>query len=242
MRLALALVLLTACGDKETTFDNIVPGGGGGGTTGSRPDAPTSDGADASTTISGHVCLLLTNQQTLTSCATTGAGNLTVTLGTATAMTADDGAFTLTRPASTTGLNYLVTGTNLKTSLVPFSSTITSLPAINTADYEAMTVANNTANPGTTSGALFVQIKRGTSIVTGATVESQPAADAVVLYDGTTSATWTTTATSTYGVAWLSSISATSTTLTVTSNSTPTMFANIPLQNGAITYVFAEIP
>ena len=240
MRLALALVLLTACGDKETTFDNIVPGGGGGGTTGSRPDAPTSDGADASTTISGHVCLLLTNQQTLTSCATTGAGNLTVTLGTATATTADDGAFTLMRPASTTGLNYIVTGTDLKTSVVPFSSTVTSLPAINSAAYDLMAMQNNAANSG--SGVIMVQVKRGGAIVSGAIVDTQTTPDSPVLYDSGDPQAWNTDATHTYGVAWVPGVSGMSVTLTVTSNATPNMFTNIPLVAGAITYVFAEIP
>lgn len=242
MRLALALLLLTACSDKELTWNMIVPGGGGVGMNGS-PDAASADGGDGgSTTINGRVCLLLTNQQSLTSCAAAGAGGFTVTLGTNTAMTADDGAFTIMRPASTTGLDYNVTGTGLKTSVVPFSSTITTLPAIKTVDYDDMAMLNSAAND--TDGALFVQVKRMGTIVSGAIVASNPQPASIVLYDRATSAAWDASGggTGSFGVAWLPSIAATSTTVTVTSNAVDTPFANIPLQSNSITYAFAEIP
>src|SRR5215467_10509545 len=93
MRLFLALALLVAC--KQGAGDDypIGPGGTGPGGTGVKHD-PAGTVGDGGPTIDGKACLL-TDPRVLDSCASTGAGQLVVTLAGAMATTADDGSFTI---------------------------------------------------------------------------------------------------------------------------------------------------
>lgn len=242
MRLALALVLLTACGDKETTFDNIVPGGGGGGTGGMRADAPTGDSGDASTTITGRVCkVTMPPSLDAVSCASSGlAGVFTVTLDTQTVMSADDGSFTLMRPTTPTGQVFLVTGTGFEKSAVQYDATKSTflLPSIDSTTYGEMISATTSAN----GNALMARISRSGTAVAGVTVMTTPGPDnAQLFYDGSSVTSWNTDMTHGFGIAWAPSISASSATLVV--QGTPnTTFTGIPLYTNTITFVFAEIP
>jgi len=128
MRLGIGLLLITAaaCGDDGGnlpvggggndggfTFVDSNNGSGSGGSDGSvGPDgAVTPIDAPA---IDGRVCLL-TDARKLNQCASTGAGGLTVRLGTGVALTADDGSFTIAGQSGQ-GLVWQISGPNIVSS------------------------------------------------------------------------------------------------------------------------------
>jgi hypothetical protein len=235
---ALVVVSHLAACEKAPDPYPINPGGSGGTGTATMPDAPVFN--DASSTITGRVCLLLTTPQSLTGCAASTAGGITVTLGTESTTTADDGSFTLMRPASTTDLYWYVSASDLKTSVIKYGST-TTLPSITTNDYDEMVTALN-ATVSTGQGALMTRITRMGSAVSGATVAALPAGDSIPYYDEPGVPGWQTQQTGSYGVAWLPSLPTGSVQLTVTSNAMQKSFAGNLVVANAITFVVAEIP
>lgn len=251
-RLALFALLLAGCGEEAGEGFPINPGGGGGGSGGvTRTDAAV-DAGDAITMITGRVCVLAANLRTLSStgCASTGADNLTVTLGTASAVTAADGTFTLMPPADTAGLHWTVTdaasGADVVQSLVKLGTTFgsgsaTLLPAFDTAAYLQMVAANNASSD---DAGIVVRVTKAGAVVAGATVTTVPAAASEVYYDADTDGTWDIGAggTGVNGVAWIPSIAGTSAQLTVTSGTTQATVTGVQLAQGAITFVAAEIP
>src|SRR5215468_4128708 len=94
--LALA-VALVACKDPPVDDYPVLPGHGFGVPGGT---------ADA---IAGRVCLVMADPRALATCAETGAGNITVSLGGVTTTTAANGAFTLVPPAGS-NLVFTVSG------------------------------------------------------------------------------------------------------------------------------------
>lgn len=229
------LAPLGACGKQSSDGYPVNPGGGGGVGSEFTPDAPVGD--DGGTSINGRVCMVA--PPSVITCAATGAGNLTVTLGTATTTTADDGSFTLTRPAITTGLVWRVSGTAIRAAAMKYS-TATTIPAIDEDSYLTMLTATN-ATVGSNSGAVIARITRGGFAVAGAVVASQQA-DGQIYYDGPSITEWGLDATGAYGVAWVPSMLAGSATLTVTKDATQTMFAAQPVYADTVTFVLAEIP
>src|SRR5436853_6066762 len=95
---AIALVLaVAACGGMDG-FSDAYPtrpgtGGVGGVVNGHPPDArPPADGEGGTP---GKVCVISDLRRWTNGCATSGVAGLTVTMGTATAMTDDNGDFTI---------------------------------------------------------------------------------------------------------------------------------------------------
>jgi len=165
MKRLVLVALLAACSKELSDGFPINPGGGGSSTT-HVPDAPAASD-DGGTMINGHVCLLLATPQSLATCAGTGAGNFTVTLGSATAATADDGSFTILRPAVITDLVWFVSGTGLEKSAIKFGPT--TLPAIDTVGYQEMLQSTN-ATIGAGTGAIMMRVTRAGFAVSDATV------------------------------------------------------------------------
>jgi hypothetical protein len=212
-----------------------MPGGGGnGGTT--RFDAATDN--DSGTTVSGQVCLA-PDPRSPAVCSSTGAGDLSVTLGTASATTAIDGTFTMDRPAST-DVAWNVSGTGIVPSVMAYVEG-TKIPAIRTDIYDDMVVAMQ-ATVSSATGAIIVRLAKSSSLVSGAVVTSSPSPDSLVYYDGPSITEWDLDSTGPFGVAWISSIAPGTGTLSIDTGATPTNVADIPLVAGAITFVFAEIP
>ena len=232
------LALLAACGKPPTEGFPVEPGGGGMGSS-FVPDAPAASD-DGSTLISGRVCLLLAAPHSLATCAATGAGNLTVTLGSSMVATADDGSFTMMRPAVTTNLVWRVSGAGVVPSAIKFGS-VTTLPAIDEVSYDEMLVATQ-ATVALGTGAMMTRVSRAGFGVSGATVVAQPAPDSEIYYDGADALSWETDATGTFGVAWLPSIATGNAMLTITSGAMQTVVSGQPVFAGTITFVFAEIP
>src|SRR3569833_2494857 len=91
MRWLVAIVVLVGCKEGDGALYPINPGGGTNpGAGGAQVDASAPGDANLDV-IAGQVCLITDPRQPNT-CATTGAGNLTVTLDGHTATTASDGA------------------------------------------------------------------------------------------------------------------------------------------------------
>jgi hypothetical protein len=238
IRLAPALLLLVACKESDSMLP-VNPGGGGGGVgTSSEPDAATTNG-DAGLVITGRVCKL-SDPRTLTSCAATGAAGLTVALGSSSAVTADDGAFMLMRPASTTGLYYTVTGPGVVPSAIKYGTT-TTLPALATLIYEDMLVSTQ-AVVVTGQGAIIGRFTRAGAAVTNAIVIAQPQSDSDVYYDGASHTEWQTAGTGSFGVAWIPSEQVGTASLTVKTGAVQNTVAGVAVFGDTITYVLAEIP
>ena len=244
-RLAVVALVLAGCEGKQLEWYPIEPVAGGCAGGSKMPDAAI-DASDASSMISGRVCVLGANLRTVSTaaCATTGAENLTVLLGSSSATTTADGSFTLLRPATTTGVYWRVSGAGVVTSLVAFgakfgTAAMPMLPVFDTVAYEQMV----TDNQATSTQGVIVQVTKGSAVVSGATVAIAPTQDGSIYYDDATDATWdTVNGTGAFGVAWIPSVAGTSAQLTVTSNAMQTVFTGIPLLTGALTFLTAEIP
>lgn len=238
-RLAACALLLAAC-EKTDEMLPLQPGGGGGGAGSQfKPDAGITE-TDASAFISGRVCLLLANLQTPGTCAPE-AGEFTVRLGSAMAQTAADGSFTLMRPANTSGLTWLVSRGDAVTSAIKLGAT-TTLPVFDATAYQDMIATNNVSRIEG-YGAMIVRVRRAGAAVAGATVTVQPQPDpALILYDGQSDTVWETTATGTYGAAWIPSLPVGSATVMVTVDQTTTTTSGHPVFADALTFVFADIP
>jgi len=245
MRGVLVVALLAACGNEPSEGFPINPGGPGGTGSSFMPDAFVP--LDVSTTITGRVCLMLTDLQKLATCAPSGAGGFLVTLGTESTASADDGTFTIKRPTATNGLVWSVTSTTTtsvetKPSVIPFGTT-TTLPALALSEYEDMVVATN-ATVVIGSGALMVRITHAGGPVLNATVTTMPVPDSAagIFYDGPNDTSWQTTATGAFGVAWVPSITTGNASVTVHSGAVDTTFTGQPVFDGAVTFVFADLP
>src|SRR5690242_9334091 len=100
----LLLASLLALGACDTTGDFPVQPQG----------MPTGKGsASSGNIIIGRACVIV-DPRVLNQCVTTGAGNLVVSLGSATAMTADDGSFQIIRaPGAVVPTSFSVSGSNI---------------------------------------------------------------------------------------------------------------------------------
>ena len=244
MRLVTALLYGSVLGACSKTVDDyqVIPGQGGpnGGSNTIGVDAVT-DTVPGSQ-ISARVCLL-TDPRDLTSCAPTGAANLTVKLGTVMASTVDDGSFTIATPSGS-NLSWSITGAGIEASLVPYSTSL-SISAIASDAYTQLRTANGVLFVDQTA-AVFAHVVHAGAAVTGVTTTVSPSPTAgVIYYDGNSAQVWDQGATSTFGMIWVPEIDltggATAATLTVSSGGTPTGFPGVPLRNLTLTFVTIEI-
>ena len=233
MRHAWILVALAAC--KQGTGDDypINPGGDDIGDFHPPVDGPASDQSlgDGGAMINGRVCLLA-DLRAPTMCANTGAANITVQLGTATTLTADDGMFSLVSPGGT-NLAWRVSAADLATSIVPVS-TSTILPIIAADDYADMQLTSGVIiNSGQGSIVLFVRDALGP--LAGAAVTVTPT-QAFAPKRDMTRLLWVDGDTGASGASWTAGLTAGSVSVKVTPpTGTPQVFA-LPVADGAITY------
>jgi hypothetical protein len=237
MRSVLAFVLLAgiaACHDDVEMFP-IGPGTGGPGG-GMTPDAAPPDSSSAGTQISGRVCLI-SDARTPTTCADSGAGNLTVTLGTETATTADNGSFSITSHGGT-GLVWRVAGDAIVPSAMQVSTEHV-IPAIGQQLYADMVAANN-AIVGDGSGAIIARLTSGGSGVSGLVAATTPDPEGLIYYDGTSTLSFETNQTGSFGVVWVPGLLPQTTTLTLGGAKDATV-AGIPVYASTVTFVLAAI-
>lgn len=242
--LCAACVLVAACSSSN---NYPVLGGGGGGMSGGRDaggriDAATDGATDAvpgdGGAIAGRVCLL-TDLRDLTSCASTGASGLKVTLGTASATTADDGSFTLTKPAGT-GLVWQVTGDTIVTSSMAFGAKAT-IPAATTTDYANLQGGNGVV-AAAGQGAIMARITQAGSPLAGATASANPASQQYPVYYATDTQ-WTTTATGARGTAWLPGLASTQPAIVTVaaSGGTPSATFSVTVPDQGIAFVMPDL-
>jgi hypothetical protein len=225
-------------------------GGGGGGGTG---DGGLIDGTtgDAGTLINGRVCLLtdLRRVGDATACAATGAGGLTVSLGTRTALTGTDGTFAIIAPAGN-GLVWRVTDTTpqqLISSVMGFGTDPT-IPAVGYETYIDL-LDQNSAVVTPLQGSVVVRVLSNGAPVTKATATSNPPTARLALYDGSDSVIWSdgVSGTGAHGMVWFPGVPTPPVTatiaLTVTGTTTPmtTSVPDVPVEDGAITFVTQEL-
>jgi hypothetical protein len=231
--LAIALVAGLAGCRSDIEHYPINPGGGGSGMAG--PDAAVVSADAPTVAVSGRACLLV-DPRDLTTCAASGVGGLTVTLGGETATTGDDGSFTIVQPSST-NLRWQITGSGVVPSVMSFG-TVTSIPVVATTTYEDM-LAGNTAIVIETSGSVMARATRGGSPAIDVAASTAPEPDSLVYYDQAASpVVWDTIATGTRGTIWVPSVPAGTVTLSVDGTNAP----GLTVQAGAITIVFVELP
>ena len=212
---ALALVmLLMACRGSGDDDYRIIPGGDDTRIV-PRPDAPLAPDApdDGGATIDGRVCVLR-DARDLSSCEPSGVGGLEVTLGDQSATTGDDGSFSITMPMETE-LVWHVTGTDLVTSVMPFTTTPT-IPALKAIEYDDLLLGNVGTLLSADEGSMFVRVIQAAAPLADATVESAPDSTYGVRYDGGDSTVWGGAATGPFGVAWIAGARAGDNTVTVT--------------------------
>jgi hypothetical protein len=236
MRHAWLPIVLAACKQGSGDYP-INPGGDDVGDFHPQPDAPPMDQSlgDSAMMITGRVCLLSDVRQP-GACAGTGAGNITVQLGTASALTADDGAFSLISPGGA-NLVWNVSAADLVPSVMPLgaSNLLYAVPAVL---YEDMLTTNSVV-VGATEGAIVVFVRDQSGPVQGADVAVTPASATYdPLYDTADAVTWAPGDTGPFGASWVPALGQGTATVTVTPPSAGAQVVNnVPVAGGALTFL-----
>ncbi len=249
MRIALFIVLLAGC---KASMDNrpIHGGGGDDDTTTGGPDA-TTDSTISGNSIAGRACLITTDSRDLTTCATTGAGGLTVSLGAALvtqATTAADGTFTIGVPAGSDLTWHVVgptTGTQFQPSLM--SATVGNvIPVFRADDYATLLTDNISTTLEAGQGSIFVSVVHAATGLpaSGATAISSDTT-VVPFYDAATKNTWNqgnVSGTGAFGMVWFpaTTVGAATVTITPSIGATAVPFT-MPVEDQTITFYEAGI-
>jgi hypothetical protein len=240
MRTALAVMLFAACAPDSTTYPiGGGPGGGAGGNgSGTGSGATTDANMDV---IEGLVCVL-PDPRDFATCLTTGAGDITVAVGTGTpAVTNDDGTFTIDTPSGT-NLVWTLSGSAVMTSTIGFSTSAV-IPAIQTMTFETLANENGIVYDPT-QGTIIGQVLHAGSGFADATAVATP----VGIYDTfyaspNDQGDWLDAeATTTFGTFLIAGLTPGTETLTLTPGSgSAATVSNVPSGSGVITFVTAAM-
>lgn len=236
------LALLTACrADNDQTYP-IIPASPVGPVGAGVADARTGDAASDAVTdaaiLQGRVCLV-SNFGDVATCASTGAGNLTVTLGASTATTSDSGQFTIAAPAASSVV-WHVTGSSVQTTLAPFSASST-IPVATLAAVQTLESQNGVLEVAG-QGAILAHVVAAGAPVEQVTATTTPIGADPVFYDGATAQQWTQNSTGSRGAIWIPGLPVGNVTLAVTpAGGAPQSAGTIPVAEGALTFVTVEI-
>ncbi len=240
MRIAAVLIALVGCHPSGDDY-HVITGGD------DHPINPMADGRPADgvvgdgSMLTGRVCVIsdLRRPTEPASCAPSGVANITVQLGTETAMTADDGSFMLL-PPSGTGLVWKTSGADLVSSVTPLS-TVHVLPMVRVQTYLDLQNGNSViVNSG--EGSVFLYVRQAGLPLADATTDVSPVASYPSLGDRTNATNWVQGATGALGVSWTPGIIAGTATLTVTPPVGPDAVLAVPIEDGAITFATLAIP
>lgn len=240
------VVLVAACGDDG----NMLPVGGGGndggfgfpdsgggsGTSDAKQDSGTPAPIDASMFI-GRVCLVADSRK-LDACATTGAGGLTVRLGSSSAVTADDGGFMI---AGTEAAIWIVTGANIVTSVEKVGDY--EIPALTRTLFNGMIAQNLMPfppNPG--EGHIIAQVIRNGAPLAGVLAGQPATATWAPFYDGADTTHWTQSGTGANGAIWIPNIDVGTVNTSFASGATTINVTGLPIEDGAITFTTVIFP
>ena len=235
----LACVLLIAgCTAPLPDDYPVAPGGWAPGGNSGRDSGADDDGGDGGTTIAGRVCVV-DDQRDLETCDVTGAGGLIVSLGGRTAVTDDDGRFTISTPGGST-LVWRVSGPQHITTVMPFGA-VTKLPAVTVATYNQVMSASGVVL-STGQGSLVARVVQGGLPVVGATATVSPDAQYEPFYDGVSAVEWDDDATGAFGLVWIPGAPVGMSTVTVMRAGSGNATANFLIEDQAITFQAIEIP
>ncbi len=232
-----ALVVATGCKADHPGFP-IVGGGGGGGGTGTPPDSYIVDAPDGGAgTLSGRVCVASDARQ-LDVCDPTGAGGFTVMLGTATATTADNGDFSIDSQAGT-DLVWVVTGTNMTTSLMPFG-TVNLIPMLSTSTFNMVELGSGIEPVPGTGNVIAHTVHGGAPLANVVATDTDE--NVSPYYDSATSPTiWvqnSATGTGSFGDIFLPTLGVATTTVNLTPmGGSAVAIPNVPVAPDAITFI-----
>jgi hypothetical protein len=232
------IVTLAACGGDDGLRYDVNPGGRGSGSAMGGPDANVGDASGDGAMPGFRVCLI-DDARSPTTCASSGAGGLSVTLGNAQATTAADGSFTLTRPGS--DLTWRVSGTGVVPSALVDTDSTTQIPVIGTNVYDDMLSANDAVMLAG-DGSVIIRVTDNNVPKSGITASTSPTSDSAVNYDGSTATAWTDVATGSAGVVWIPSVIAGSPSILLDDGSQNPPSLSVPVFDGTITFAFYEIP
>jgi len=239
MRRLLLVAGLVACRNSDETFP-VSPGGAGPGGSHLGVDAAT-DSGDGGANFVGRVCVISDPRLPTTGCATTGVAGFLVTLGLNTATTVDDGTFAIQATAATNAVWTVTGGTTIIPTVAPFTASPI-IPAVLATAFAELEGANGVV-PSAGNGAVFVRVLQNGTPVAGATAIATGMQQYPPFYDPPSGEQWLTTATGSFGVAWLPGVLAGTQAVTVTpplSTATLTL-SNVPVVEGALTFVTAEL-
>lgn len=238
----------SGCSEGDTDDFPTSPGGDTPGTIepGAPPDATLdASGGDASGDLVGRVCLIGDLRAVFdpAACAATGAGDLLVTLGDATARTSESGAFSIARAAAADAL-VLVSGAGVTRTAMPLTAG-TTIPVIRAAAYTAIadgSFGGDARVPG--EGSFVVRLRRAGAPVVGALVASDSQVMETSYYDTAVVTAWEADATGPRGLAWQprATPGVTQTSLTITDPSSETPSPVVPLVPDALTVMTIDLP
>ena len=243
MRRVLLVLVVVGCHPGGDDYP-VAPGAAGvGGGLPTFADAGfDGSGANGGPQLIGQVCLI-TDPRDQTSCASTGAGGLTVTLGTSVATTADNGTFTIARPSGS-NITWDVSEPALNSiieSITPFTAQAV-IPAMPTVVYGQLE-GDNGVVPQAGQGAVMLRVTQFGVPVAGATATAVPGGVYGTFYDGPTPSAWTANGTGSFGTAWIPALLAGSVDVTVMpQGGTPVVLSLVPIKEAAITFLTEELP
>lgn len=225
----LAFGALAACASSGEDYPITTQGGGGGGTS-------------TAATIAGRVCLV-NDVRNLTTCADTGAGGLTVSIGNGTATTNANGEFVMNTPTSGNTSLVSVTGNGILTS----NQTLTAnaqIPVIQQALFDQM-MAQNGITTTAGSGSIIANVVRGGEPVSGVVATATPSPAFGPFYDGTSPTAWTLNPTGQTGVVWFPGAATTmpvNVTFTDPATQSETTVGGVQVIDGGVTFVEGVLP
>jgi hypothetical protein len=240
MRIACLLLALTACHKGGGDDYPVLPGGDDvvimpgvdapAGSDGTLGDGPM---------LTARVCVL-DDLRTPGVCKSVGAAGYTVTLGTSTATTADDGSFTIATPPGT-NLVWRASGADIVSSVIRFSTSPT-VPAITTQYYEDLKGSNGIIiNSGEASIVLFVS--GGSLALSGATATvNAPAIAGPSLHDTNARLNWPQGATGAAGIAWIPNVSPGTDVVTVAAPQQTSQMVTLEVEDQAISFATVAFP
>jgi hypothetical protein len=239
MRRLLLVAGLVACRNSDESFP-VSPGGAGPGGSHLGVDAAI-DSGDGGANFVGRVCVISDPRLPTTGCATTGVAGFLVTLGLNTATTGDDGTFAIQATAATNAVWTVTGGTTIVPTVAPFTASPI-IPAVLSVPFLDLENANGIV-PSPGNGAVFVRMLHNGTPVAGATAIATGMPANTPFYDPPSGDVWLTTATGSFGVAWLPGVlQGTQAVIVTPPLSTATLtLSNVPVVEGALTFVTAEL-
>ncbi|HEY1550134.1 MAG TPA: hypothetical protein VGG28_20040 [Kofleriaceae bacterium] len=238
MRTVLAVMLFAACAPDSTTYPiGGGAGGGAGGNGGGGGGGSSGNGIDANPdVVEGLVCVL-PDPRDFTTCLGSGAGGIAVTLGAGSAVTNDDGTFTIATPTGT-NLVWSLSGSGVMASTIGFSTSAV-IPAIQTMTFETLANENGIVfDP--TQGTIIGQAMHAGSGFANATAIAAPVGIYDTFYASPTDPSdWLDAeTTTTFGTFLIAGLTPGTETLTLTPGTGSAAIVNdVPSGSGVITFV-----